>query len=230
LLEQTFGAPLEPMDFIKDPARCAESINGWVESQTQGRITNLIPANALSKDTRLVLANAIYLKAPWAREFEESATQPGPFHLSGGEDVDVATMNRQDTFGYATHEGFVAISLPYSDGDLQFVILLPDTATGLPRLESDLTPDLLKEVANLKRQELVLYCPNSRSKRLCSLCEKCWRFWGWKARLIPRKEARISTASRQEDRTIIFTSRKSFTRRSSKSTKRAPRPLPPRRS
>jgi serpin B len=159
LLKEVFGAPLETLDFVKSPAAATKQINAWVEKQTRERIRNLIPDNALNKETRLVLANAVYLKAPWAKEFNENATKPGPFHLTGGETVNVPMMTRQDSFGYAKHEGFAAVALPYSGGDLQFLILLPDTAVGLPKVESKLTAALLNESAGVTSQEIVLYLP-----------------------------------------------------------------------
>ena len=159
LLKETFGAPLEALDFAKNPAGAANQINSWVEKQTRERIRDLIPANALNKDTRLVLANAVYLKAPWANEFNEKATQPGPFHLGDGQSVDVPTMTRKDSYGYAKHEGFVAVALPYAGGDLQLLVLLPATATGLPNLESQLTPALLMDCARLKSEDILLYLP-----------------------------------------------------------------------
>ena len=159
LLKETFGAPLETLDFVKSPGNAAKHINSWVEKQTRERIPNLIPANALNKETRLVLANAVYLKAPWAKEFNENATQPRPFHLAGGESADVPTMTRQDSIGYAKLEEFVAVAVPYSGGDLQLLVLLPDTAAGLPNLESKLSPALLMDCARLKSQDIVLFLP-----------------------------------------------------------------------
>ena len=103
-----------------------------------------------------MLANAVYLKAPWKQQFEQNETHSAPFHFADGRSADVPTMRRQDAFGYAKHDGFVAIALPYTGGDLQFLVLLPDTAVGLPTLESKLTPDLLAECARLKPEEIVL--------------------------------------------------------------------------
>jgi serpin B len=159
LLKSTFGAPLEILDFVKSPNGAAKQINAWVAQQTRERIRNLIPDNALTKDTRLVLANAVYLKAPWAEEFNQSETQPRPFHFADGQSADVPMMMRQDSFGYAKHEGFVAVSVPYVSGDLQFLILLPDTAVALPKLESTLTQQLLMDCARLKNEDVVLYFP-----------------------------------------------------------------------
>src|SRR5882762_4342629 len=72
LLNDTYAAPFEPMDFKKDPALAAKQINAWVETQTRQRIRNLIAETALNDLTRLVLVNAIYLKAPWNKPFETS--------------------------------------------------------------------------------------------------------------------------------------------------------------
>ena len=70
-------------------------------------------------------ANALYLKAPWADEFSSSATEPRPFHVRGGATEKVPTMLQKAHFGYARRDGYTAVSLPYSGGDLHFLILMP---------------------------------------------------------------------------------------------------------
>ena len=101
--------------------------------QTRDKIRDLIPENALNKLTRLVLANALYLKAPWADPFSEKTTQPEPFHVRGGAPVNVPMMRKTARFGYAKREGFTAVSIPYVGDDLQFLVLLPDEVNGLQR-------------------------------------------------------------------------------------------------
>ena len=51
---------------------------------THGFIRNLVAENALNELTRLVLVNAIYLKAPWAEPFQASATKSGAFYVNEG--------------------------------------------------------------------------------------------------------------------------------------------------
>jgi serpin B len=75
------------------------------------RIRDLIPPGGVTKKSRLVLANAIYLKAPWQSEFFKEATKPEPFHVRSGAGVNVATMNRGGSFGYARRNGFKALSI-----------------------------------------------------------------------------------------------------------------------
>ena len=95
LLQKTLASPLEVLDFIRDPAGATKDINHWISKQTRERIRDLIPPNALTKETRLVLANAVYLKAPWAEEFRASETQPAPFHFPDGHSADVPMMTRR---------------------------------------------------------------------------------------------------------------------------------------
>jgi serpin B len=160
LVKQNFGGAFEPIDFVADPAAATQHINKWVAEQTRDRIRDLIPGGALDNTTRLVLANALYLKAPWASEFSQNATQPEPFFVRGDAPVDVPMMRKTDkNFGYARREGFTVVSLPYAGNDLQFVVLLPDEINGLRGLESKLSADLLAGCAKLEKRDVDLHLP-----------------------------------------------------------------------
>jgi serpin B len=159
LVKQNYGAAFEPLDFTANPAAAAQHINNWVADQTRDKIRDLIPADALNKLTRLVLANALYLKAPWADAFSEKTTQPESFHVRGGAPVNVPMMRKTARFGYAKREGFSAVSLPYVGDNLQFVVVLPDEVNGLHAVESKLTADVLAQCAKLEAQEVNLHLP-----------------------------------------------------------------------
>ena len=160
LVKQNFGGAFEPIDFVADPAAATQRINKSVADQTRDRIRDLIPGGALDKTTRLVLANALYLKAPWASEFSQKATKSEPFFVHGSAPVDVPMMQKTDKhFGYARHEGFTVVSLPYAGDDLQFVVLLPDEVNGLHALESKLSRDTLASCAKLERRDVDLHLP-----------------------------------------------------------------------
>ena len=94
LVRQNFGGAFEPLDFVADPAAATQRINKWVADQTRDRIRDLIPGGALDKTTRLVLANALYLKAPWASEFSRTQRNPQPFFVRGAGPVDVPMMRK----------------------------------------------------------------------------------------------------------------------------------------
>jgi len=158
LVKQNFGAAFELLDFVHDSSRATQHINKWVADQTRDRIRDLIPSGALDETTRLVLANALYLKASWVDPFSEKATRPEPFHVHGSAPVDVPMMQKRDKhFGYAKREGYTAVSLPYAGYDLQFLVLLPDDVNGLRALESQLTSEMLAKCAKLETREVDLH-------------------------------------------------------------------------
>jgi serpin B len=159
LLADGYGAPFEPADFrlAAEPAR--QRINAWVADSTQGKISNLIPAGAIDAHTRLVLVNGLYLKVPWRYPFKASRTDDQPFHFNDGQARNVRTMGQTDHLGYRKEGDFVAVTLPYAGGDLQFLILLPDRLDGADRLSQELSPDLLQRCANLPTREVALRLP-----------------------------------------------------------------------
>ena len=65
------------------------------------------------------------------RECDEAA----PFHVNGGEAVDVPTMNDVKSLPYKKFGDHVALALPYIGGEFQFLILLPNETNGLAALE-----------------------------------------------------------------------------------------------
>ena len=159
LMKDSYGAPLEELDFIHTTEAARAAINGWVEEQTNGKISDLVPPGGISKDTRLALANAIYLHAGWEKPFEPTSTEPAPFFVRGTDSVMVPTMDQFSSYGYVHRDGYTAVSLRYVGGGLQFLILLPDDRDGLPALERKVTPELLADCANLPATDIVLYLP-----------------------------------------------------------------------
>ncbi len=98
----TFGSGLRLLDYKADPEAARKTINAWVSDQTKKRIPELIPKVTpplIDKLTRLVLVNAIYLKATWENEFskerdEAKAVHP-PRRLPRGRPDDVRRVLRR---------------------------------------------------------------------------------------------------------------------------------------
>ncbi len=159
LVQEKYRAPLEQVDFVRHADVATRRINDWVAEQTHQRIRDLIPQGALDASIRLVLANAIYLKAPWAKEFSEHATESKPFHVRGAAPLTVPMMNGVQEFGYAKRDGFVAVAIPYIGEELQFLVLLPDKIDGLRNLESKLSAETLAGCAKLPATDVDLHLP-----------------------------------------------------------------------
>ena len=115
----TFGAGVRLVDYRADYEAARKLINAWVSDQTKKRIPALIPEGGLDELTRLVLVNAIYLKAAWETEFSKDATEPKPFTRLDGSPVEVPTMFQSggQTIPYARGNGWQATELRYRGAD-----------------------------------------------------------------------------------------------------------------
>ena len=125
-LAQRFGAGLRLVDYRSDPESARVQINQWVSDRTNGRIPELISQGMLDTLTRLVLVNAIYLKAPWAQPFAPDATHQLPFTTLAGSSVTVPTMALTGELSYASGQGWQAVDLPYVGNKLGLTIILPN--------------------------------------------------------------------------------------------------------
>jgi serpin B len=158
-LRNHFGSNLAELDFKHDASHAREMINQWLANKTQGKIRNLLPASEPRTDTRLVLVNALYLKAAWANEFTESATKAEPFYFIGREAAPVPTMKDHHEFGYAKRADCSVVTLPYLGKALQFVLFIPDKHDGLASLEKSLTPETLAACTKLEEKDVILHLP-----------------------------------------------------------------------
>ena len=52
-----------------------------MENQTRNKIKDIVDPGMFDHDTKVVLVNAIYFKAKWAKKFDESLTKEEPFHM-----------------------------------------------------------------------------------------------------------------------------------------------------
>lgn len=147
VLAREYGVGVRLADFVADPEAARIVVNGWVGEETRGRIPELLGPGMVNALTRLVLVNAIYLKAPWATPFEVNATRPEPFTLLDGSTVELPAMARHDeTMAYARGSGWQAVELPYAGEALAMLVLLPDEGE-LATVESGLAAGLIDEAA-----------------------------------------------------------------------------------
>jgi serpin B len=154
-LATRYGAGLRLVDFIGDTENSRRLINAWVSDQTEKRIPELL--DSLDPMTRLVLVNAIYLKAPWETAFREESTQDVPFTKADGSPVSVPTMMGSPECKYAAGTGWQAVELPYVGGSLAMTIVVPDD---LAAFEQSLDAAAFSQITSaLAPRSVTLYLP-----------------------------------------------------------------------
>lgn len=149
LTQKHYGAGLHKVDFRRNSEAARITINGWVSTQTKSKIPELLAPGALNEDTRLVLTNAIYLKAKWKTPFASQRKQ-APFEVGPKREVSVPMMTHSAEkdklkFNYAVGYEFHWLELPYQEDRLSMVLLLPREKGGLAALEKTLTPAVLAD-------------------------------------------------------------------------------------
>ncbi len=156
-LQQHFGAVPETVDFSADPTGAVEAINAWVSAHTAGIIPGLL--TSLPGETRLALANAVYLKATWLHPFEKGGTSPAPFYNQTRK-TRVEFMHQTARLRYGSGPGYAALDLPYRASTLSLLVVLPNRRKGVGTLQRHLGGrGLARIVHNLSPRAVRLSLP-----------------------------------------------------------------------
>jgi len=127
-VEQYYGGKVTNLDFVHETEQSRQTINTYIEDQTNNKITELIPYGALGALTRLVLTNAIYFKGTWEWEFEKSDTYEQDFKITPTNIVKTPLMHMspdEAKFNYADLDDVQVLELPYKGEAVSMVIVLP---------------------------------------------------------------------------------------------------------
>ncbi|MCJ2541528.1 serpin family protein [Thermostichus vulcanus] len=116
-----------------------QDINTWVKERTQGKIDRIV--ERLSRDDLMVLINAISFKGRWTQPFDPDRTQLQPFTLPGGKRVKVPMMTQSGRYGYLETERLQVVRLPYGEGEMEMLILLPKEGVDPEALRAELNPE-----------------------------------------------------------------------------------------
>lgn len=165
LLSDFYGAAPSAVDYRSSPEAARGEINRWVGQKTQDRIRDLLPPDSLRRDTRLVLANAVFFKGRWEKPFEKKMTGDAPFHLREGKSVPAPFMHGTTPAGYLEIEEAQILLLPYEGGGLFLAVILPRATYGLSALEARLTAARLTKwlsSAGSRRQAVEVFLPRFR--------------------------------------------------------------------
>jgi len=145
-IEKYYGGKATNLDFVKENEKSRQTINNFIEEQTNNKIKDLIPAGNLDAMTRLVLTNVIYFKGIWQWEFDTSDTRNEDFKVAPDNVVKVPMMNmdpEKERFNYADAEDAQILELPYKGDKISMLVLLP--TKDLASIESSLTTEKLNE-------------------------------------------------------------------------------------
>jgi serpin B len=128
VLAKEYGAGMRTVDFRHAAEAARTLINSWTADQTRDRIPTILPPGVVDDTTRLVLVNALYLKAPWRSPFEKQSTRSRPFHRADGTTVEVDMMSSgaDGAAVWLRGDHFDGARLPYAGNTLAMTVALPE--------------------------------------------------------------------------------------------------------
>lgn len=174
LMNETYGAKFELMEFASQPEESRQEINDWVSESTEGKIQDFLPADSISPQTRLLLTNAVHFKAGWFSPFEVEDTQDRNFTLVDGSLVRVPLMSKIMTLPYFEGKNYQVLSLGYVINlempiMIEMMIILPQLGE-FEAVQSTFSPDMYAEILDgLALQSAELKLPRFESEFSTSL-------------------------------------------------------------
>lgn len=139
-LSEHLDAGVHLIDFKNRPEDARQSINAWVEGETEDRIQNLIPEDLITEFTSSVFTNAVYFKAPWSTPFKETRTTEREFVTSNEEVIMTPLMRGEQSAPAAIVDGTQVLTLPFRGQDLSITFLMP-TEGSVDALEASLNAE-----------------------------------------------------------------------------------------
>lgn len=135
-LETYYSAEIFESDFSNRAT--LQAMNGWVETETNGRIKDII--DTIKPDDVMFLINAIYFKANWTNKFDSEKTKDLSFTLSDNQSVDVPTMVSEvkHWIAYDNTLNAQVIEIPYGNENYAFTIIMPDEVSDINGLISNI--------------------------------------------------------------------------------------------
>lgn len=148
------------VDF-KQSNEAMKVINSWTNERTNGLISQIIPEKTLSINTKLLLTNALYLKALWLTEFPEENTTEDTF-FTPEKKVTATFMKASKNCFYLNSTTFEVVIQLFKDKSY-FTIVIPKDSYTLQDIEKQLTPAFYQSVLCMKLESLISEKMNFRS-------------------------------------------------------------------
>ncbi|NP_001164758.1 serpin B10 isoform X1 [Oryctolagus cuniculus] len=151
-----FGAEPQAVNFMEASDQIRKQINSWVESQTDGKILNLLPEDSVDSTTKMVLVNALYFKGTWEHQFSVKNTTEKPFRINKttSKPVQMMSLKQELLIFHIQNPQATGLQLYYENRDLSLFILLPEDISGLEQLEKTMTHEKLNEWTSEEMMEL----------------------------------------------------------------------------
>lgn len=156
-VKRNLGANVKQCDFQRQPQQCRQQINRFIAEKTQGKINHIVPQDAITDNTKMILVNTLQLKAPWGRQMRQHQTKEAKFYPLDTKKVKIVeVMETQGRFKYYEDELVKIVGLPTEKKELTLYVIVPKDKDGLTDVEKMYLQDgeQLKELLKVTDQRV----------------------------------------------------------------------------
>jgi serpin B len=136
MVKGTLGATVKHCSFHQQPQQCRQMINQWVSQKTHHKINKIIPQDAITDNTKMILVNALELKANWGPQMRRHQTKQAKFFpLDTNKPKTVQVMETQGRFKYHEDELVKVVGIPTEQKEMTLYVVVPKEKDGLTEVE-----------------------------------------------------------------------------------------------
>jgi serpin B len=160
--QQCLEAQVQEEDFQQQLEQTRQQINKVIAEKTENKIPELFKQGTLQSSDRIVLANAVYLKAAFQHAFDKKQTKQGQFYRQGQQQnpQNVQFMKTEGDFRHSQDDKVQVVELKYQKAQLSLYVILPKQRDGLKEVEQQLTGDRLRDlVTRLQNRKVQIQLP-----------------------------------------------------------------------
>ena len=151
--KEYFDALVESAEFNQETVK---RVNDWCNENTNGKIPTIL--DRFTESDRMLLINALYLKAAWSKPFQERNTTKQKFTTEGGEEIDVPTMMmRSNELFYK--DDVVAMVSKRLQGGYSMIFILPGEGVKCDEAAEYVAKDFDTLLKNMEVRNVTLSLP-----------------------------------------------------------------------
>ncbi len=157
-----YKAEVSGLDFSKT-TETLNTVNGWVNTQTKGKIDKII--ERVNPEDIMYLLNAIYFNGEWKYSFDNKKTADQSFTREDKTVITVPTMTIENQFRFYSHQSFELLEMPYGSDKFSMLIFLPVPGKNTSDIISLLTAESVNDwIQKLNEQKKEVFLPKFEFK------------------------------------------------------------------
>jgi len=136
MIKNNLGATVKQCPFHRQPLQCRQTINRWMSEKTMGKLNSILPQDAITDNTKLILVNAMQVKANWGPQMRQHMTKEAKFYPLDTKKVKIVeVLETEGRFKYHEDELVKIVGLPTEQKEMTLYLIVPKDKDGLTEVE-----------------------------------------------------------------------------------------------